>query len=107
MIKAAAAIATIMLVVPAAEALECKSQKPKGVYASYRLIDGRKCWYAGKHQIAKSKLHWHVRVARVSRLAKAPKQIKPVDVTHSTQSTNDAFEQRWQLLAPIEWGTSR
>ena len=27
-------------------------------YWSYRLIDGRKCWYEGKPMLSKSSLHW-------------------------------------------------
>ena len=38
---------------------------------SWRLIDGRKCWYAGKTVIAKSSLRWP---------AAAPAQAKAVDV---------------------------
>jgi hypothetical protein len=30
----------------------------KNVYAQYRLIDGRKCWYPGRTKLAKSMLAW-------------------------------------------------
>src|SRR4051812_49714518 len=38
---------------------------------SWRLIDGRKCWYAGKAVIAKSSLRWP---------AAEPRQAKAIDV---------------------------
>lgn len=41
-------------------AIECQAEIIKGraSYWSYRLIDGRKCWYEGEKQIPKSDLHW-------------------------------------------------
>jgi hypothetical protein len=42
------------------EAKQCSTERPPGArsYWSYRLIDGRKCWYEGKPMLAKSLLHW-------------------------------------------------
>ena len=31
---------------------------PHGEYWSYRLIDGRKCWYQGKPMLSKALLEW-------------------------------------------------
>src|ERR1700756_848607 len=31
---------------------------PQGRWWSYRLIDGRKCWYEGKPMLSKSLLEW-------------------------------------------------
>ena len=31
---------------------------PHGEYWSYRLIDGRKCWYQGKPLLSKESLEW-------------------------------------------------
>ncbi len=31
---------------------------PHGRWWSYRLIDGRKCWYEGKPMLSKSLLEW-------------------------------------------------
>ena len=31
---------------------------PHGEYWSYRLIDGRKCWYQGKPLLSKALLEW-------------------------------------------------
>jgi hypothetical protein len=43
-----------------AEAKQCSTERPPNArsYWSYRLIDGRKCWYEGKQLLSKSLLHW-------------------------------------------------
>jgi hypothetical protein len=43
-----------------AQAKQCSAERPANArsYWSYRLIDGRKCWYEGKQMISKSLLHW-------------------------------------------------
>jgi hypothetical protein len=42
------------------QAKQCSAERPANTrsYWSYRLIDGRKCWYEGKRMISKSLLHW-------------------------------------------------
>lgn len=41
-------------------AKQCSAERPSDArtYWSYRLIDGRKCWYEGKPMLSKSVLHW-------------------------------------------------
>jgi hypothetical protein len=43
-----------------AQATLCSTERPSNArtYWSYRLIDGRKCWYEGKPLLSKSLLHW-------------------------------------------------
>ena len=43
-----------------AQAKQCHAQRPSDAetYWSYRLIDGRKCWYEGKPGYSKSLLQW-------------------------------------------------
>ncbi len=45
-----------------AQAKQCSTERPSNArtYWSYRLIDGRKCWYEGKPMLSKSLLHWPV-----------------------------------------------
>ena len=47
---------------PSAQAkLQCNAAMPSdkhGQWWSYRLIDGRKCWYQGKPMLSKSELEW-------------------------------------------------
>lgn len=47
----------MMLWITAAEARICKSSGG-GEYESYRLVDGRKCWFAGTRRPNKTELHW-------------------------------------------------
>src|SRR2546429_9950642 len=74
---------------------------------SWRLIDGRKCWYAGKTVIPKSSLQW---------AAAAPAQAKaeavPVSVATEKRSRpmnaqarmldDDSFESRWRARVTVE-----
>ena len=51
------------------QAKQCSAERPSNArtYWSYRLIDGRKCWYEGKPMLSKSLLHWpEGRTAQVS-----------------------------------------
>lgn len=52
-------IALLCSVAPA-QAKECRAERPSNAqaYWSYRLIDGRKCWYEGRPGFSKSLLHW-------------------------------------------------
>jgi hypothetical protein len=55
--------ATLLSVwVPDAQAKQhCRSaapSNPHGEWWSYRLIDGRKCWYQGKPMLSKALLEW-------------------------------------------------
>ena len=57
----AACIAALMPTgVANAKAMECSVARPSSAqgYWSWRLIDGRKCWYAGKTMVSKSLLQW-------------------------------------------------
>jgi hypothetical protein len=84
-------------VVPTAQAnapiKECSASpgKTQGHW-SWRLIDGRKCWYAGKAVIAKASLRWP---AAASAQAKAA-QAKAVEAKTSEAKNSDvkAFDAR-------------
>jgi hypothetical protein len=77
-------------VVPVAQAKatirECSASpgKTQGHW-SWRLIDGRKCWYAGKAVIAKASLRWP---AAASAQVK-PAQAKAVEARASDVRTSD------------------
>jgi len=87
-----------------AQAKQCKTERPSNAsYWSYRLIDGRNCWYAGKPMLSKSLLHW-----QPSRTAKADdperEPILPagrynfLDAQASIPDDPDSFEARWRRL---------
>ena len=44
---------------------QCSASMPSGAhgYWSWRMIDGRKCWYEGKPMLSKSSLEWPSRPA--------------------------------------------
>ena len=75
------AIAIFFQVTPA-QAKQCSAERPGNArsYWSYRIIDGRKCWYEGKPMLSKSLLHWPS-----SRTAQpAPQREANVTATRST-----------------------
>ena len=66
----------IMMTSTSALAIECRSSKGGDGYWSWRLIDGKKCWYAGQRMIDKSKLYW---TTDLDKRAAAPSRI--IDTT--------------------------
>src|ERR1043165_901139 len=64
-----------------AQAKQCSAERPSNArtYWSYRLIDGRKCWYEGKPMLSKSLLHWpEGRTVHVS----SPREANIVPASH-------------------------
>lgn len=61
-IALAACIAALLSETPDAQAKQqCSAatpSNPHGRWWSYRLIDGRKCWYEGKPMLSKALLEW-------------------------------------------------
>lgn len=82
-----------------AQAKQCSAERPSNArtYWSYRLIDGRKCWYEGKPMLSKASLYWPA----ASRTASAPARAEP-NVTPSNKfNLLDA-----QASMPVEAPTS-
>jgi|SRR6266850_110570 hypothetical protein len=118
-LAACAAIVASLLPVggPPAQAIQCvaapTSQKPW----TYRLIDGRKCWYEGKAMISKSLLQWP-RQAPAAQQALAVQQApaaqanagevpikiltvkpnNPLDAQALVPDDADSFEARWRAI---------
>jgi hypothetical protein len=75
---------------------------PHGEWWSYRLIDGRKCWYEGKPMLSKSLLEWskqastkpESRVALAS--AGSDKPGNPMNAQARAPSDIDSFDARWR-----------
>ena len=117
-IQFAACIAVLLPVgVPTVEAKQCLAAPSKTQKAwTYRLIDGRKCWYEGKSMISKSLLHWPSQApATVQRAVRetppageAPIQILTVksvdlmDAQASIPKDSDDFESRWRARATLD-----
>jgi hypothetical protein len=85
-----------------AQAKQCSAERPSNSrsYWSYRLIDGRKCWYEGKPMLSKSSLHWRTtQVARPADVEREPvlpaSQYNFLDAQASMPDDADSFEARW------------
>jgi hypothetical protein len=89
--------------VSSANAIECRADLPSHhtSHWTYRMLDGRKCWYEGKRMVSKALLHWSA--SNVS--TKAPSE--PVTSgqnalafgSESSQfGARQSFESRWQAI---------
>src|SRR5713101_924892 len=88
---------------------------PQGHWWSYRLIDGRKCWYEGKPGLSKSLLEWpkeaSAQPASDEEITSADPQKPRTPLDSQAWAPNsrawaptdpDAFETRWRARAAIE-----
>ena len=84
---------------------QCSSAIPSlthGRWWSYRIIDGRKCWYEGKPMLSRSALEWPKSepeqrgVAAEVKSAAAVKSTNPLDAQASAAKELDTFEARWR-----------
>ena len=100
-----------------AKAVECSVARPSHPqgYWSWRLIDGRKCWYPGKTMISKSLLQWPAKVSVQAKADPKPVPVTVVPVTVVTGNLSDpldaqarmldyanSFEARWRARAITE-----
>jgi hypothetical protein len=84
---------------------QCSAAKPSDQHAhwwSYRLIDGRKCWYEGKPMLSKSLLEWPKEAfgqpgpGRQVTSAVTEKPSDPLDSQAWAPEDSDTFEARWR-----------
>jgi hypothetical protein len=68
--------------------------KPQGHWWSYRLIDGRKCWYEGKPGLSKSLLEWPKEVSA------PPASGEEATTTVPEKPRNPLDSQAWALHSP-------
>jgi hypothetical protein len=82
------------------QANQCSAEPPPNArsYWSYRLIDGRKCWYEGKPMLSKSLLEWPL----AKKLPEPASESGPASDKASiienpvVLNDNDGFEARWR-----------
>jgi hypothetical protein len=88
-----------------AQAKQCSAAMPSdphGRWWSYRLIDGRKCWYEGKPMLSKSLLEWPNQVSaqpnsnRELASVLTDKPSFPLDSQAWAPTDSDSFEARWR-----------
>jgi hypothetical protein len=117
-------IGVLMLSASSVQAIECRAELPslRNGHWTYRIIDGRKCWYQGKSMISKSLLHWRGSdiAPNKARALPSPARTDPdlISCCSPPLDVAENFEARWQGIfgtqlpralfdpAPIsEWGS--
>lgn len=102
--------AILMVSASSAEAIDCAAELPtvrKGHW-TYRIVDGRKCWYAGRASIPKSSLRW-VKRERDPSPVNAKAEMSSIDRADFTDpedgsccwppaTKDESFETRWRAL---------
>jgi hypothetical protein len=83
-----------------AKAVECSVARPSNAqgYWSWRLIDGRKCWYLGKTMISKSLLQWPAKVSVQAKADPKPVPVTVVPVTVVTGKLSDPLDAQARML---------
>ena len=77
-------------------------------YWSWRMIDGRKCWYEGKPMLSKSSLEWPAQATNHppgsdDELAIAPtRRPDPLDAQAKAADV-DTFEALWRIRVDHRW----
>jgi hypothetical protein len=105
---AACMMTVLPIVAQTGQAKQCSTARPSdphGHWWSWRLIDGRKCWYEGRAQISKSLLQWsepspakrETAALPVSMLKQKPKEL--LDSRASLPPDTDSFESLWRARA--------
>lgn len=71
-------------------------------YWSWRMIDGKKCWYAGKPMLSKSMLEWPAEASAQpvseadATAAPVMRRSDPMDAQASIGENSPTFEQLWR-----------
>jgi hypothetical protein len=98
-------VALLSIGIPGAQAKQrCSAAIPSKLHAhwSYRIIDGRKCWYEGKPMLSKSLLEWREEASAQLAAREKPTGIvgekpgSPPDSQAWTAKEPDTFEARWR-----------
>jgi hypothetical protein len=112
-IALAACIATLSAIgMPPAQAKQLCSaampSDPHGRWWSYRLIDGRKCWYQGKPMLSKSLLEWpkeaSMQPVSSGKVTSVVTQNlgNPLDAQARVLTDSDTFEARWRDRVDVQ-----
>jgi hypothetical protein len=87
---------------PAQAKQKCTGTRPSDPhrYWSWRLIDGRKCWYEGKPMLSKSSLEWPARASAQPKSdgERASVLGNPLDSQAWATNDSDTFETRWRAI---------
>lgn len=107
--------------VSSVQAIECAAELPaiRSGHWSYRIIEGRRCWYKGQNNFPKSALHWPKRPVSNAQarmiVSGGPDFVDPEDgsccwppLSNDFKlrfSVHDDFETRWRALLESETAT--
>ena len=105
-----AALAPIGMLTAQAKAQikECSASPSKTQgHWSWRQIDGRKCWYAGKTMISKSLLRWAPAAPAQAKVKAAPVRVATEKRSGAMDAQarmldDDSFESRWRARVTSE-----
>jgi hypothetical protein len=88
---------------------ECSASAAKAQgHWTWRLIEGRKCWYAGKTVISKSLLKWPAAAPAQAKAGASPltvateKRRDPMDAQARMPDDANSFEARWRARVVAE-----
>jgi hypothetical protein len=90
---------------PAQAKQQCRAampSNPHGQWWSYRLIDGRKCWYEGKPMLSKSALEWSRHASAKPEFTEALASVRTEKPSNPTSpqarapTDVDSFDARWR-----------
>jgi hypothetical protein len=106
LLMSAACIAAIAIVgTAAAQAKQtCSVAAPAKGYWSWRMIDGRKCWYEGKPMLSKSMLEWPAS-AKAKAAPESPRELArvpeekagdPLDAQAYEPADSATFDALWR-----------
>jgi hypothetical protein len=100
--------------VQTADAKQCSVAMPATPHGhwSYRIIDGRKCWYQGENNLPKSLLQWPEQASALSAFGKAEpsrdEELLPAETQNQSGGSEqcckaplkdfESFEARWRAL---------
>jgi hypothetical protein len=117
--------AALLASVSTADAIECASKLPavRSGHWTYRIVEGRACWYMGRSSVPKSSLHWSDRSlsnAQAKSLSDAQAKMPvtkgvdfvdpedgsccwpPLGKVDALLGKVDAFESRWRALLEMK-----
>ena len=93
-------VALLSVEMPCAQAKQrCSAAIPsqtQGSWWSYRIVDGRKCWYEGKPMLSKSLLEWPKEDSGSEDVSSARTTNDPLDAQASAPKALETFDARWR-----------
>ena len=101
-------VAVLLLCSSAAAAVDCRTAMPahsSKEHWTWRLVDGRRCWFAGDRAVDKVRLHWgEARPMRQARAAEPAVVAEPEPgLLEAPPPTPVAtFADRWQLASAAD-----